>query len=97
VQGTITKYPRTPSPAHKAYNFPYWYYEPYLTKENNTLKIGKGGHNHPGSKKPREGPRTLKFAHYTSLNTKRVWILEEALNIELILVPRKIPSSPNAD
>jgi len=38
-----------------------------------------------------------KFSKYTTLNTRRARILEEALNVELIPPPCKFPSHPRAD
>lgn len=47
--------------------------------------------------KMREVPQTSRFMKYTPVNTGRAYILEEALNTEIITAPHKFPWPPWAD
>ncbi|XP_014499257.1 uncharacterized protein LOC106760322 [Vigna radiata var. radiata] len=60
-------------------------------------KRTKGQANRQNGQKGREGPRGPRFQQYTTLNTPRVRILQEALNTQIMQTPLRRPTPPGAD
>jgi len=62
-----------------------------------TVDKGKGKERSNAQQFKQREPRPPKFTHYTPLNVNRGRILEDALNVDLIPSPQKLPTLWNVD